>query len=84
MKAALDLTYEGTFFLRTSTWFPINVRGDNDVEDPAGRDRTRTVEVTSVSRGKTEGKVEWVPAEEDKQLGSFVLTTSNSPISLSL
>ncbi|KAJ3531475.1 hypothetical protein NM688_g7570 [Phlebia brevispora] len=63
-------TFEGKFFLRTSTWFPINVNHDDTVEDPAGKGRSRDVALKVVNRGVTEGTVRWVP-EEDRELGSI-------------
>lgn len=76
-------TFEGSFFLRSSTWFPVTVDHDDTVEDPAGKGRQRSVQVNKVSRGVTEGTVAWLPTEE-KEVGSIVLTSSNSPVHLAL
>ena len=82
-RAEAHPTFEGEFFARTSTWFPVTVNAREDVEDPSGKGRKRSVEVAKISRGTAEGTVKWLPTE-DRKLGSFVLTTSNSPVHLTL
>ena len=82
-KAVAHRTFEGDFFLRTSSWFPVNLDHDDTVEDPAGKGRKRDFALKRVNKGTSEGTVKWLPAET-RELGSIVLTTSNSPISLKL
>lgn len=86
VRATLDNTYEGSFALRTSSWFPVQVEvADKDAKDPVGRGRKRQVEMHSIRRGIAEGKAVWTPSEEEeKELGRVTLTTSNSPVALYL
>ncbi|THH00171.1 hypothetical protein EW026_g2301 [Hermanssonia centrifuga] len=83
VRATLHETYEGDFFLRSSAWFPTSVEHDDSIEDPAGKDRKRQVDIHKVSRGVIEGSVKWVPSEE-KQAGTVRISTSNSPVQLTL
>lgn len=81
-NARVHETYEGTFFLRSSA---ATVDYDDTIEDPAGEGRKRIVYSNEVSRkpAYTEGTVRWLPTEQ-KELGSIVLTTSDSPVHLAL
>ena len=83
-RAKTHPTFEGSFWASTSTWFPVSVTYDDNVEDPAGKGRERLVEVRRVGRSETEGTVKWLPAGDEKAYGRFNLHTSNSPIHLFL
>lgn len=83
-RLTLDSAYEGTFSLQTGSWFPTTVERRNEQEeDPAGKDRKRDLQFRSIRRGFTEGKVAWSPSDR-KEVGTAVLTTSNSPVALYL
>ncbi|KIP08924.1 hypothetical protein PHLGIDRAFT_34702 [Phlebiopsis gigantea 11061_1 CR5-6] len=83
-RLTLDPTYEGSFSLHTGAWFPTTVQQLNeDEEDPAGKDRKRILELRTIRRGSTEGSVAWTPSERE-ELGTAVLTSSNSPVALYL
>ncbi|EKM51556.1 uncharacterized protein PHACADRAFT_150026 [Phanerochaete carnosa HHB-10118-sp] len=79
---SLHSTYEGSFTLRSSSLLQPRIEQREDVEDPAGKDRRRNVEIYSIRRGIAEGKVTWVPAETEKVLGSVGLRSSNMPVVL--
>lgn len=83
-RLTLHPTFEGSFSLHTGAWFPTTVQQRNeDEEDPAGKDRKRTLELRTIRRGSTEGSVAWTPSERE-ELGTAVLTSSNSPVALYL
>ena len=83
-RLTLDSTYEGSFSLRTGSWFSTTVERRNEhEEDPAGKDRKRSLEYHTIRRGTADGHVLWSPSER-KELGTVVLTTSNSPVALYL
>lgn len=79
---ALHRAYEGTFTLRTSN-SPPSVDCDNDIEDPAGRGRTRWVEVKRNVNNVLKGAVGWSKGGEAAK-GSVDVQTSNSPVRLVL
>jgi len=85
-RVQLHPSFEGTFKLRTSI-FPAFVSENDDVEDPAGRDRKRVVHVKTVGRGAriVHGDVEWVPEDEAvAPAGRVEVSTSHSPLRLLL
>jgi hypothetical protein len=84
----LHPSFEGVFKLRTSV-FPalVSPADDVEVEDPAGRGRTRVINVKSVGHGSgiVFGDVAWVPQDEEvASAGKVDVSTSNSPLRLSL
>jgi hypothetical protein len=84
-RIRLQPAFEGTFKLRTSI-FPAIVSPDADVEDPAGHGRKRVVDVKTLGHGSgvVYGDVEWVPQDEEAPAGRVEVSTSNSPLHLSL
>jgi hypothetical protein len=81
----LQPAFEGTFKLRTSI-FPAHVSPDLDAEDPAGRGRKRVVNVKTVGHGSrvVYGDAEWVPQDEEAPAGRVEVSTSSSPLYVSL
>ncbi|KAI0249770.1 hypothetical protein BJV78DRAFT_1129034 [Lactifluus subvellereus] len=84
-RVRLHPSFEGRFELKTSI-LPSVVTPDDDVEDPAGRGRKRTVNVT-VGHGAwiVHGDAAWVP--EDPELapaGKVKVSTRNAPLLLQL
>jgi len=82
----LQPTFEGTFKLRTSI-FPASVSPDVDAADPAGRGRKRVVNVKTVGHGSgiVYGDAAWDPQDEEGgPAGKVDVSTSNSPLHLSL
>jgi IMP dehydrogenase/GMP reductase len=72
--------------LRTSVVPPV-VSPDEEVEDPAGLDRKRVVNIKSVGHrpGVVFGDVAWVPQDDGVVPGGKVdVITRNSPVHLSL
>jgi hypothetical protein len=81
-EVRLHPSFEGTLKLRTSL-FAATVSPDLEVEDPAGRGRTRSVNVSTVGRHSRSvyGEVEWKPEDEAlKPDGKVEVSTSNSPL----
>ncbi|KAI0082704.1 hypothetical protein K474DRAFT_1702696 [Panus rudis PR-1116 ss-1] len=81
VRAQLHAAYEGAFSLHGSPWMHPTVEVRRDVEDPAGRGRSRGVLMRTVARGIVEGKVEW-KSQFDQELGKVLLSTSNAGIHL--
>jgi hypothetical protein len=81
----LQPAFEGTFKLRTSI-FPALVSPDVDAEDPAGRGRKRVVNVKTLGHGSgvVYGDTAWVPQDEEAPAGRVEVSTSSSPLHLSL
>jgi hypothetical protein len=81
----LQPAFEGTFKLRTSI-FPAVASPDVDVEDPAGRGRKRVVNVKTLGHGSgiVYGDAAWVPQDEEAPAGRVEVSTSNSPLHVSL
>jgi len=82
----LHPSFEGTLKLRTSIFAP-TVSPDLEVEDPAGRGRTRSVNVSTIGRHSriVHGDVEWKPEDEAlKPDGKVEVSTSNSPLQVRL
>lgn len=84
VRAKLRPTFEGKFTVRSSPFFGADVRMDEDQEDPAGKGRHRQLETRRVRKEIAEGKVTWPPVDEDKELGSVNLSTTNAPAHLLL
>jgi hypothetical protein len=84
-RVRLQPAFEGTFKLRTSI-FPPLVSPDIDAEDPAGRGRKRVVNEKTLKHGGgiVYGDAEWVPQDEEAATGRVEVSTSNSPLHLSL
>jgi len=84
-RVHLQPAFEGTFKLQTSI-FPPFVSPVVDEEDPAGRGRKRVVNVKTVGHGShvVYGDAEWVPQDEDAPTGRVEVSTSSSPLHLSL
>ena len=81
-RVSLHKTFEGSFDLQSSRWFRPTVEWDQDVEDPAGKDRTRSVEFHSIRGGSAQGNAWWEKGNENK--GSAKVVTSNAPVRLQL
>lgn len=82
----LHPSFEGTLKLRTSIFAP-TVSPNLEVEDPAGRGRTRSVNVSTIGRHSriVHGDVEWKPEDEAlKPDGKAEVSTSNSPLQVRL
>jgi hypothetical protein len=81
----LQPAFEGTFKLQTSI-FTAHVTPDVEPEDPAGRGRKRFVNVKTVGHGSrvVYGDAEWVPQDEEAPAGRVEVSTSSSPLQLSL
>ncbi|KAF8273741.1 hypothetical protein EI94DRAFT_1826128 [Lactarius quietus] len=85
-QVSLHPSFEGTLQLRTSL-FAANVSPDLEVEDPAGRGRTRSVNVSTIGRHSRilHGDVSWKPEDEAlKPDGKVEVLTSNSPLQVRL
>ncbi len=85
-KVRLHPSFEGTFKLRTSL-FAATVSPDLEVEDPAGRGRKRSVNVSTIGRYSrvVHGDVAWKSEDEALKPDSEVeVSTSNSPLHVSL
>jgi len=78
--AVMHPTFQGDFLVK-STLFGPKVDVDQDVEDPKGEGRTRTVDVSKVGR-QIVGKVYWGSEDESKdafgqvELGSTLLSAT--------
>ncbi|OBZ77938.1 54S ribosomal protein L16, mitochondrial [Grifola frondosa] len=78
-------TFEGSFSLTSSPFIPPSVEAGDVVEDPAHRGRRRSVDVHTIRRGQVEGRVAWLPSENDpKAMGSAKISTSNAGLRLIL
>lgn len=82
----LHKTFEGDFVVRTSPYFPVDVRMEVEVEDPAGKGRRRHLESSIIGRGVNQGKVWWEKDDgvKEKRLSTVSLSTTNSPAHLYL
>jgi len=79
---SLHRAYEGPFALQSSN-IPPNLKYDSDVEDPAGKGRTRWVEIHQRVKNVLSGAVGW-GSDHSTGKGSVDLQTSNSPAQLVL
>ncbi|KAI0043760.1 hypothetical protein FA95DRAFT_1609109 [Auriscalpium vulgare] len=81
---SLHPSYEGTFKASTTNFAP-SLNQLPDVEDPTGEGRPRSVEIHSL-RGRTlDGSVQWAPSHhEDGKAGSVSVSTTNSPVNITL
>ncbi|TBU46636.1 hypothetical protein BD309DRAFT_1078468 [Dichomitus squalens] len=79
---ALPKTFEGSFDLQSSRWFRPTVEWDQDVEDPAGKRRTRHVELHTINGGSVRGNAWW--EEGRKNEGTVTVATSNAAVRLEL
>jgi hypothetical protein len=82
----LHPSFEGLFKAQT-TILPAVVAPDENVADPAGRGRTRRVDVKRIGRGGriVHGEVAWIP--QDKVVapaGRVEISTTHSPLHLFL
>ncbi|KAJ7839778.1 hypothetical protein B0H13DRAFT_1911025 [Mycena leptocephala] len=75
----LPPTYEGSFRAHTSL-SSIDVKVDDEVEDPAGEGRTRRTEFDQVRRGMSTGRVGW--SDEGMDRGSVDVRTSMAGVRL--
>jgi hypothetical protein len=85
-KVHLHPSFEGTLKLRTSL-FVASVLPEPEVVDPAGRGRTRSVNVSPIGRHSriVHAEVEWQPEDEAlKPDGEVKVSTSNSPLEVRL
>jgi len=85
-RVHLHPSFEGLFKAQT-TILPAVVDSDENVADPAGRDRTRRVDVRTIGRGAriVHGEVAWIP--QDKEVapaGRVEISTTHSPLQLLL
>ncbi|KAK0459312.1 uncharacterized protein EV420DRAFT_1642284 [Desarmillaria tabescens] len=76
----LPPTYEGAYSLSTSHMQPSLLV--EEMSDPAGRGRRRTVRQNTVRRGETVGEVYW--DERNRGRGTASVRSSNGPVSLKL
>ena len=82
-QVRLHETYEGSFMLRGSTFFPPTVEWREGVQDPAGHGRERTVETKIINDSLVTGDVFW--GEKAKKAGSVQwFEASNAPLRLAL
>ena len=82
-KVQLHPSFEGTLKLRTSVFVP-TVDPDLEAVDPAGRDRTRSVNVSPVGR-VIHADATWLPEDEAlKPDGEVKVSTSHSPLLVQL
>jgi len=84
VRAALHPTFEGTFRLSSSRFFRPTVHTNSSIEDPAGKDRRRSVDIKTIGSPVVEGLVRWLPAEREQHLGHVEISTSNLGLDLSL
>lgn len=85
-KVQLHPSFEGTLKLRTSLFVPF-VDPDLEADDPAGRDRTRSVNVSPIGRHSriVHADATWLPEDEAlKPDGEVKVSTSNSPLLVQL
>ncbi|KAJ7511159.1 hypothetical protein B0H11DRAFT_1700386, partial [Mycena galericulata] len=75
----LPSTYEGAFAAYTS-FGSLNVRFDENAEDPSGEGRKRSVETDYVGRTGTHGRVGW--SEERLARGTANVRSSFAPVTL--
>jgi hypothetical protein len=81
VAVSLNPAYEGSFVLKTSNAKP-QINFDENVADPSGRNRTRSLNIKHQRRGVALGGVFWDDAIVSKA-GVF-LHTSNAQIDLNL
>ncbi|KAJ7779077.1 hypothetical protein B0H16DRAFT_1501021 [Mycena metata] len=79
LSAKLPTTFEGEFHASTSL-SSLQVKVDENAEDPAGKGRKRHVDHRTVGKASSHGYVSW--SEEGKTRGSVVVRSSLGPVSL--
>ncbi|KIM36769.1 hypothetical protein M413DRAFT_13744 [Hebeloma cylindrosporum] len=84
LAVSLNPAYEGSFNLRTSSWFKAEANVDKEVVDPSGKDRKRNVVIKDVGRGSLSGSVNWEGEEGREIEGSVDLSTSNFHVRVEL
>jgi len=82
VAVSLNPAYEGSFVLKTSNAKP-QINSDENVTDPSGRNRTRSLNIKHQRKGVALGDVFWDDAIVSKA-GSVVIRTSNAKIDLNL
>lgn len=83
-RAAVQPSFEGPFFMRTSNASPMLTAGrDEEVEDPSGEGRARNIQVNRKVGGLMEGKV-WWGDWRSRGKGWVHLTSSNGQVELDL
>ena len=82
-EVVLHPTYEGTIEAHTA-WFKASLITRDDVEDPAGKDRKREVEVSNIGRDGFKGEVHWGKKSDDTPKGSVSLETRLAPVTITL
>ncbi|KAH9962154.1 hypothetical protein BC827DRAFT_230343 [Russula dissimulans] len=86
-RVQLHPSFEGLFKVQTSMWLPAVVTADENAADPAGRGRTRRVDVKNVGRGAriVHGDAAWIPQDgEVAPAGRVEISTTHSPVHLFL
>ena len=79
----LHPTFEGTFDLSTSRFFTPEVRSPGNIEDPAGRGRSRVVRTEHVGQGVVKGGAAWGSVDPTGK-GEVVVQTSFSKVRLDI
>jgi hypothetical protein len=81
---SLNPAYEGSFLLTTSNAEP-QINSDENVIDPSGRNRKRSLNIKQEGKGVALGDVFWDPEDVMvSKAGSVIIDTSNAKIDLNL
>jgi len=81
---SLNPAYEGSFLLTTSNAEP-QINSDENVIDPSGRNRKRSLNIKQEGKGVALGDVFWDPEDAMvSKAGSVIIDTSNAKIDLNL
>ncbi|KAH7102557.1 hypothetical protein BKA62DRAFT_656262 [Auriculariales sp. MPI-PUGE-AT-0066] len=83
IDVTLDPTYEGTFDAHT-VWSKVNFNARDKPEDPAGRERKRTVNVREIGKTGFTGEVFWGDKSDETPEGEVKLATALGSISLTV
>ncbi|KAJ7028832.1 hypothetical protein C8F04DRAFT_1118179 [Mycena alexandri] len=79
LSAKLPTTFEGVFDASTSL-SSVEVKFDENAEDPSGKGRKRSLDHGKVGKASSHGHVSW--SEEGKTRGSVTARSSLGPVSL--